>query len=339
VSDSSGESHRQISDLLALVQELNGRAASSESVADLFSSAFHTLFKCIAFDVAVAVMLEQHLDLYAVTGAGGEELLSERLIARIRETLQKVIPVSLVTTEVMVKLETHDLPPLADSNHDLPFATHALLTQDRRPAGVLLLYRGNETFDDDQRQILEIFSAQVSMLLNALQAREKILNLAETDDLTGIWNKRAFRRQLPQEVERSRVYGVPLSLLIFDVDEFKQINDNFGHTIGDVVLSELCGTVREMLRPPDLFARFGGDEFAIILPHTDLGGACAVADRILSKVRTLVIPTDEEGAIAPSISIGVAEYTSDDAAAADLVRRADERLYASKRQGKNRYTA
>jgi diguanylate cyclase (GGDEF)-like protein len=105
------------------------------------------------------------------------------------------------------------------------------------------------------------------------------------------------------------------------------------------VLSELCGAVRETLRPPDLFARFGGDEFAIILPHTDLSGARAVSDRILDKVRSLTVET-EDGAIRCSISIGVAEFQpASDAVADDMVRRADERLYQSKRSGKDRYTA
>jgi diguanylate cyclase (GGDEF)-like protein len=125
---------------------------------------------------------------------------------------------------------------------------------------------------------------------------------------------------------------------MFDIDDFKEINDTFGHTAGDVVLSELCGAVRETLRPPDLFARFGGDEFAVILPHTDLAGACAVAERIMQKVTILTIPTDEEGMISPAISIGVADYHLGDTAT-ELTRRADERLYLSKRNGKNRYTA
>jgi diguanylate cyclase (GGDEF)-like protein len=125
---------------------------------------------------------------------------------------------------------------------------------------------------------------------------------------------------------------------MFDIDDFKAINDNFGHTVGDVVLSELCGAVRETLRPPDLFARFGGDEFAIILPHTDLGGACSVADRILQKVRALSIPADDEGTICCSISLGIADYQTSDATAADVIRRADERLYEAKRAGKGRYS-
>ncbi|HEV2721794.1 MAG TPA: GGDEF domain-containing protein, partial [Thermoanaerobaculia bacterium] len=211
-----------------------------------------------------------------------------------------------------------------------------ILRIENRTAGLLLLLR-DDPFDETDASLLEIFAAQVAMLLGHLNAREQIQNLADTDDLTGIWNKRYFRRQLPQEIERARVYSLPLSLLMFDVDDFKEINDALGHTIGDVVLSELCGAVREILRPPDLFARFGGDEFAVILPHTDLTGARAVAERILSKVRELTIPTDEEGSVQCSISLGLTDFETGDGAA-DLVRRADERLYESKRSGKNRYT-
>lgn len=329
--------HRQISDLLSLIQELTSRVVRSESVGDLFARAFHTLQRCVPFDVGVGVMIEQNLDLYVSTRENAASLLSEALIARIRATLESLIPVSFATTEVVVKAETHDLEPADDVG--LGFDTAVLLEQGRRASGLVLIARKSHDFSEGERQILAIFSTQVSMLLDMITAREKIINLADTDDLTGIWNKRYFRRQLPQEIERARTFNVPLSLLLFDIDEFKQINDGFGHILGDVVLSELCGVVRETLRPTDVLARFGGDEFAIILPHTDLTGATAVAERILKRVRELTVPTDEEGAIQCSVSIGMAEYARTDATANDLVRRADERLYLSKRNGKNRYTA
>jgi len=333
-SSVGSEDHARISDLVTLIQELTGRGISSESTADLFGGAFATLFRCVAFDVAVAVMIEQNLDFYISTRAGEEALVDEALIARIRTTIESRIPVSFATTDVVVKSELHALPARAEAL-PLDHTADSMIEVKRRTAGFVFLFRHDPPFSDETHSLLDIFTTQMALLLDNLSSRERIQELADSDDLTGIWNKRYFRRQLPHEIERARVYNLPLSLLMFDVDDFKQINDGFGHTIGDVVLSELCGAVRETIRPPDFFVRFGGDEFAVVLPHTDLSGAAAVADRILERVRGLTIPTDEEGSIRCSVSIGLAGYRSGETAN-DLIRRADERLYDAKRAGKNR---
>ena len=342
---------QQIADLLALIRDLTEPATHAESAAELFNGSFRALDCCVPFDLAAAVMLEQHLDLYVATREGAAPLVNDRLVAVIRKTLAESIPASFAETDVIVKSEASLPGPhpalRATLSRDageglgvrvLEHSTSAIIRVVKRTAGMVMLFRGGDAFTVSEQQIVEIFAAQVAMLLSQLSARDEIRGLADTDDLTGIGNKRSLRRHLTQEVERARVYNLPLSVLMIDLDDFKEINDRHGHTVGDVVLSELCGAVRETLRPPDVFARFGGDEFAVILPHTDADGAWAVAQRILEQVRTVAIPADDEQTIRCAVSIGVAGAQPGDTAA-DLLRRADERLYESKRAGKNRYTA
>ncbi|MDX1584303.1 MAG: GGDEF domain-containing protein, partial [Thermoanaerobaculia bacterium] len=203
-------------------------------------------------------------------------------------------------------------------------------------AGLVTAYRYGEPFTSEDENLLTVVSSLLSLVLSNIRAQQKIQKLADQDELTGVGNKRSMRKRLAAEVERSRVYKVPLSVLMYDLDDFKEINDSYGHPMGDVVLSELCGAVRETLRPTDHLARFGGDEFTIVLPHTDLKGARATAERILEKVRGLRLMSDEGRMITISVSIGVASFLDSDSGPADLLQRADERLYDSKHGGKDR---
>src|SRR6185436_8897586 len=181
--------HRQISDLLALIQELTSRVIRSESAAELFSGAFPTLQPCVPFDVAVAVMVEQNLEVYIATRAGAEGLVSDRLMARIRRTLAQHIHVSFESTEIVVMSETSELEARDSRGDGLQHEASALLEHEHRTAGLLLLFRSEPAFAENEQQILAIFATQISMLLDTIRARERIVNLAETDDLTGIWNK------------------------------------------------------------------------------------------------------------------------------------------------------
>jgi diguanylate cyclase (GGDEF)-like protein len=335
-ANSEGERSPRLVSVLTLVQELT-HLIHSESLADLFGHAFTTLTRAVPFDLGVAVMLEQNLDLYVSTPIGGKPV-GDELAVRVRSVLHNVIPAGFTTTEIVVKDERQDLPGGAETHAAMQHQVYSILRQENRTAGIVLICRAGPEFSEDDQRVVEIFSAQLSMLLDNLRARDKIISLAERDDLTGIPNRRYFRRHLMMEMERLRVYNVPLSLILIDVDEFKAINDTFGHVMGDVVLSELSGAIKGTLRSPDNLSRFGGDEFGVILPHTDSAGASAVAERILKLVRELEISSSENGVIKCTISIGIAQCQPDDSTLDDFVRRADECLYDAKRQGKNRFT-
>lgn len=332
--------HRHVSNLLLFLQELSSTITTARTVADVFGAAFQKLSGTVPFDIGAAVMLEQNLNVHLTKRPSHEKAVDERFIKAVRATLQRLIPVSFVSTDAVIQSDFSTLPEGSSHSDDpLRFEAHTILREEQRTAGILVLYRGDSEFRPEEQGMLEVLASQVSMVLGNIHAQEQIQNLADTDDLTGIWNRRYLRRQLPAEVERATIYNVPLSLLLFDVDDFKAINDEHGHTMGDVVLSELCGSVRETLRPPDLFARYGGDEMAIILPHTDLTGAVAVAERIMDHVREIRIPTGEgDQSISCSVSLGVATLIPPDMSATELMNKADEMLYLSKRNGKNRFS-
>lgn len=167
---------------------------------------------------------------------------------------------------------------------------------------------------------------------------EELERLATTDGMTGIYNRRHFLTLADREWSRSRRYGRPLSLLIFDIDYFKAINDRFGHDIGDQVIVHMTNLVRERKRDTDVLARIGGEEFALLLPETTLAQANDVADRLRSDIERSPVGIASRS-VAATVSIGVAAATSSMREFADLMRVADHALYDAKHAGRNRVAA
>jgi len=165
---------------------------------------------------------------------------------------------------------------------------------------------------------------------------EEIYRLTIIDALTEIHNKRYLMEFLDRELARSSRHDRPLSLIMFDIDRFKAINDEFGHLGGDFILREMANRLKGNVRKEELFARYGGEEFACVLPETKLDGALVVADRIL-KVVSQAPFVFEEKSIQATISGGVvATQGEPDITPIELIRRADERLYRAKSEGRNR---
>jgi two-component system cell cycle response regulator len=164
---------------------------------------------------------------------------------------------------------------------------------------------------------------------------EEIYRLTTIDGLTQIYNKRYFVETLEREIGRAHRYRRDLSLIIFDIDDFKRINDTHGHLAGDHVLKQLAAAIRGRIRREDILSRYGGEEFAIILPELGHYNAMQFAEKIRSLVETAGFRF-EDAEIPVTISIGVASLQQDLQEPQEFIRLADERLYAAKSAGKNR---
>lgn len=164
---------------------------------------------------------------------------------------------------------------------------------------------------------------------------EEIYRMTIVDGLTQIHNKRYLYEALEREVLRARRHGRPLSILMFDIDFFKRVNDQYGHLAGDYVLRELARVVQGRIRRDEVFARYGGEEFVIALPETPLEGGVSLAQNLRARVaeHTFVFQGER---IPVTVSIGAAVLNPNDKTATDLVQRADEKLYEAKRGGRNR---
>ena len=194
--------------------------------------------------------------------------------------------------------------------------------------------RGNEAFTRRDELVLRTLSAAAAIAVVAARAADAVTRLeyaATIDSLTGLLNRPGFDSRLHQELERARRESGHLAVLMADVDDFKTINDTRGHQVGDAVLKHIGSVIRSSVRVFDVCARFGGDEFAVVMPNSDRDNAILCAERIR---RRLAERTDENEMPPLSISIGVAVVRPGDAAG-DLVSRADQCLYHAKADGKN----
>ena len=169
--------------------------------------------------------------------------------------------------------------------------------------------------------------------LEKIRLFEEIKSLSVCDGLTGLYNHLSIISKLEREVQRSERYGSPLSVIIFDIDNFKEINDTFGHLAGDAVLVEMAQMIRNGVRGIDSVGRYGGEEFLIVLPETDGKAAAVIADRLRQKVEETLFSHNGK-IISVSISGGVASYR-DGRDAGRLIGMADENLYKAKSEGKN----
>lgn len=187
------------------------------------------------------------------------------------------------------------------------------------------------------------FRARVNSLIKKKAYHDKLMTSFEvavqaaiTDKLTGVYNSGYLQHYLKNELKRADRHHHPVSLLMLDIDNFKLVNDRHGHLAGDNLLKEIAAKLGDSIREVDVMARFGGDEFAIILPYTQKENAAAVAERIRLAVENSAVAVSDQTSHTISLSIGVAEYAPGVDTVQDLIQKADQALYMAKSNGKNK---
>jgi diguanylate cyclase (GGDEF)-like protein len=242
---------------------------------------------------------------------------------------------------LITNIDTHKKPVIrksqrvfAENYKTKNCAITPLICQDR-VVGVLNLADKMEgdSFDSEDIALIELLGQLVGASIGNIKLFEKIQRQATTDGLTGLTNHKTFYEILEKELWRSRRYGGQISLIMIDIDNLKKINDAYGHRAGDKVIREVSRRVRECIRQIDIAARYGGDEFAVILPNTSLNDAIVVAERMLEAVSRTPTTWQKEQ-IPLSISVGLGQYDAD-ANPEDITSRSDQALYTAKQAGKN----
>jgi diguanylate cyclase (GGDEF)-like protein len=207
-----------------------------------------------------------------------------------------------------------------------------------RVLAIVSVARGDRPFAPAERELFAYLTSQAAVSVENVDLHETVQRQAVTDELTGLFNHRRFQEVMSAEVERARRYDAEMGLIMLDIDNFKRVNDTYGHMQGDMVLREVARVLRQSAREIDEPARYGGEEMAVALPQTDLDGAFRFAERVRQRIEALELPLlDGDGILRVTASFGAASLSS--ASQSDkegLVAAADAALYRAKRSGKNR---
>jgi diguanylate cyclase (GGDEF)-like protein len=262
--------------------------------------------------------------------------IAEKIESHIKEFFENLVNRDLTNLfQVRVSIPTTITDEENDPRMNLESFFEPMLV-DNAVKGAVGVSSVERAIDEEGRELLRLISSRANKVLtNATLHRDTKL-LALTDGLTGLLNHRAFHHRIKQEYERYRRYDSCLSLIVADFDDLKAFNDTYGHPVGDEVLRKIGDILRETSRESDVLARYGGDEFVILLPQTNSKNARNMAERIRQKVEIHLF-TIHDLQVKSTMSFGVATVPENGInSSQDLLESADRALYEAKRSGKNR---
>lgn len=215
------------------------------------------------------------------------------------------------------------------------------LIENKKVTGAIVAYNPLDTLKDWEIKYLEQLAIQVSITTSKAKEYMQVLENATLDALTGLNNRHMFYQRLNETIANAKRQKTDLCCIMTDIDFFKSVNDTYGHAVGDLVLKTVAKTIKKELRPYDIASRYGGEEFAILLPNTPINEAYKVAQRLRSKIEKKKINIEEfkiedKSEISVTISVGVAEYKEDMKEVNKLYELADKGLYEAKETGRNK---
>jgi two-component system, cell cycle response regulator len=279
-------------------------------------------------------------EIRAVSGDGANDIVGQRfrhnagLVSMVLENRHPLPYRGEYDEKRQIVFTRRVTPPAMPSIVVLPLLVHD------RPLGTLVLgSRRRGVFNDAARSTLEVLASHMAVSLANARMMRRLEELATMDGLTGLLNKRAMLEIAEQKLTAARRFGRQLSVLIFDIDFFKKVNDTHGHDAGDVVIKGLGEILRRAKRTTDAVARFGGEEFVVICEETDARGAMLLGERVREELGRTTFHAPAGPTIQVTCSAGIATYPESGECWEELFKAADEALYVSKRSGRDRCTA
>lgn len=328
---------------LAVINDFSQRIVSTLDLAELFQILDHLLGDQLGFQEFALLLRDE----------GADEVVVQ--IARGFADTGRVRGMSFradegLTGHVMKTAEACYIPDTSreprylyykgEKREDGSFLSVPFLFKNK-VVGILNFTRpGVDSFSSQEIQFLKTIAGEMAIAVANARLYSRTRDLAIRDELTGLYNRRHFQSVFPLEIKRSRRFGQPVSLLILDIDRFKQYNDSYGHPAGDERLREFAGLLKSKIREVDFIARYGGEEFVILLPNTAKKDAVAVADKLRLLARSHPYHQNPPDPSRPfTVSLGVAACPGDGNDIETLLAAADSALYQAKREGRDRVIA
>lgn len=291
------------------------------------------LRQAVPYDRAV-ILLEEN-DVVRVGAEAGEILSGNENVQRSLKNyllIQQMhhLPETICVSSAYPEHPQYALVP-ADTQS---FLAIPLLLNQKFSGCLVLQSRQAGQYGYDEQSLAETFAVQFAIAIQNAYLFQQVREQALTDPLTGVYNRRYFFDMANREMEQARILRRELTILMFDLDHFKQVNDVYGHLAGDQVLARVAQVARQQARDTDSICRYGGEEFAVLLPETDLQAGVQVAERLRHEIGQIRLTT-RKGEVTITVSIGVATLTEPIATIEDLIHQADNALYVAKQSGRN----